>query len=184
LKAATAPGTDGIRPVNVAVGRLDYSAPRPARYKGAMKTTIRSAGAGSETRTSRLVTTLWMLGFAALLLTGCRGGPRAETSADLAGTYTLVSVDDKAVPCEIMHGKVPMTIKSGRFTIAADGTCRSLMNFSVPQRDNLSRETTATFTRAGDQLAMKWKGAGTTRGQVRGDTFTMMNEGMKLQYRK
>ncbi len=149
-----------------------------------MKKNIRYIRAHCRIQASLVLPGFLVIGLVALLLVGCRGGPRAESAADFAGTYTLVSVNGKAVPCEVMHDKIPMTIKSGRFTIAADGTCRSLMNFAVSQRDNLSRETTATFTQTGGRLTMKWKGAGTTRGEVEGDTFTMMNEGMKLLYRK
>jgi hypothetical protein len=77
-----------------------------------------------------------------------------------------------------------MSIQSGTFTITADGRCDSLMVISVGSKTNISCQTQATYTLSGAELTMQWKGAGWTKGRVAGDTFTMMNEGMKLVYRR
>lgn len=74
-----------------------------------------------------------------------------------------------------------MTIKSGQFVINADGTCSSRM---VLEGLDAPIERSATYTRAGSDLTMKWQGFGMTVGSVTGDTFTMNNEGMLLAYRK
>jgi hypothetical protein len=114
---------------------------------------------------------------------GCK---RQEVAADVnpAGTYALVSVDGKQVPCTVSHEGASPTIKSGTFVINSDGTCSSKMVFSVPPGDDSSREVKATYTRTGATLTMRWQGAGTTTGTVQGDTFTMNNEGMLFAYRK
>ncbi len=125
----------------------------------------------------------------ALAWTGCK--PEAKdtkaTTAEInpAGTYALVSVDGKQVPCTITHEGHSPTIKSGSFVINADGTCSSKIAFAMPGGGgDAGREVKATYTRDGSKLTMKWEGAGTTAGSVEGNTFTMTNEGMVLLYRK
>jgi hypothetical protein len=115
---------------------------------------------------------------------GCR--PVAKVAADInpVGTYTLVSVDGNKVPCTLQHEGASPTIKSGTFTINADGTCSSKVVFSLPSGGDTSREVKATYTRQGSNLTMQWEGAGTTTGTVEADAFTMNNEGMIFAYRK
>jgi hypothetical protein len=115
---------------------------------------------------------------------GCK--PPAEVAADVnpAGTYALVSVDGKAVPCTVEHDGHALTIKSGSFMIGADGACSSQVVFSPPSGGEATREVKATYTREGPKLTMKWEGAGMTVGTVAGDTFSMNNEGMIFAYRR
>jgi hypothetical protein len=119
-----------------------------------------------------------------LAATGCKPGADANAKSDPTGVYTLVSVNGKNVPCDLTHEGVTLTVKSGVFTISADGHCRSQMYFSVPQHGDMSREVKATYTRQGAELTMQWEGAGMTLGNVHGNTFTMTNEDMVLAYRK
>jgi hypothetical protein len=149
-----------------------------------MKTNSIATNVVLETSTSRILA----LGLLALLLllalTGCKN--TASTNAEIhpAGVYTLVSVDGKSVPCDLTHEGASPTIKSGVFTVNADGTCRSLITFALPERGDMSREVKATYTRAGAELTMRWEGAGTTKGQLNGNQFTMNNEGMIFSYQK
>jgi hypothetical protein len=119
-----------------------------------------------------------------LAATGCKPGADANANTDPTGVYTLVSVDGKNVPCDLTHEGVTLTVKSGAFTVTADGHCRSQMTFSVPQRGDMSREVNATYTRQGAELTMQWERAGMTLGTVHGNTFTMTNEDMVLAYQK
>jgi hypothetical protein len=137
-----------------------------------------------EAQTPRLPALFLLATLSLLVLAGCKSSDRTAANVDPAGVYTLISVDGKTLPCELTHGGTAMTIKSGVFTISSNGTCRSLMNLSVPQRENISREVKATYTQKGAQLTIKWDQAGTTLGQVDGNTFTMTNEGMVLLYQK
>lgn len=119
------------------------------------------------------------------LWAGCKQDARVANEADPIGTYTLVSVDGNKVPCAVKHDeKEGLTVKSGRFIINADGTCSSTIAFVAPSGRDASREVKASYTRTGSKLTMKWEGAGITTGTVEGDTFTMINEGMKFAYRK
>ena len=126
----------------------------------------------------------------ALGLTGCTEAPpsaRRVSSgcpAGIAGEYTLVSVDGKTVPCVVSHERRDVIVKSGLFTINADGTCRSQSVFSVSGQKDVHRVVDATYTASGVELKMRWKGAGRTTGTVDGSTFTMNNEGMIFTYRK
>lgn len=135
-----------------------------------------------ETYTPRLIA----LGLLALLLLLAVSGCKTKSTAEInpAGIYQLVSVDGQNVPCNLTHEGVTMIIKSGAFTLNADGTCASLMVFSVPPHPENRREVTATYTRQGAELTMRWQGAGMTKGQIKGSEFTMNNEGMILLYRR
>ncbi len=105
-------------------------------------------------------------------------------NGDIAGVYTLVSVNGVAVPMTLDHEGAKLEIRSGAFTINADGTCLSRMVFVPPPGQEVTREVKATYTRQGSKLTMQWEGAGITEGVVEGTTFTMNNEGMVLAYRK
>jgi hypothetical protein len=108
----------------------------------------------------------------------------AAGETDSTGLYSLVSVDGKTVPASIAHEGVTIQIRSGSFTINADGTCASKMVFSVQSGPEATREVSATYTQEGSKLTMQWKGAGKTTGTLDSETFTMNNEGMVLVYRK
>ena len=122
--------------------------------------------------------------FLALALAGCKQEAKVAADINPTGVYALASVDGKPVPCALTHEGMTMTIKSGGFTIGADGTCSSKMSVSVPSYGDINREVKATYTRQGTNLTMQWEGAGTTIGNVDGNKFTMDNEGMVLVYQK
>jgi hypothetical protein len=75
-------------------------------------------------------------------------------------------------------------VRSGSFTIKADGTCSTKTVFVPPSGTEATREVSATYTKEGSKLTMKWQGAGMTIGTVEGDKFTMDNEGMVFVYKK
>lgn len=127
---------------------------------------------------------LWLSGASVALLlvaTGCT--TKTESVAvDPTGTYALVSVDGKALPCSVQHNG-SVTIKSGEFNINGDGTCSSKIILTTNGKE-VTQEVKANYTRDGSTLLMKWERAGTTKGSVQGNTFTMNNEGMVFAYRK
>jgi hypothetical protein len=102
---------------------------------------------------------------------------------DIAGIYTLVSVNGKDVPAALNHEGATLEVRSGSFEITADGKCVSKMIFLPPSHKEVTNYTYATYTRKDQQLKMRWKGAGMTLGVVEGKTFTMTNEDMVLTYR-
>ena len=104
--------------------------------------------------------------------------------ADLAGVYALVSVSGKNVPASVSHDGTALQVRSGSFTINADGTCGTKTVFVPPSGQEATREVSATYTKDGAKLTMQWQGAGMTIGTVDGNTFTMDNEGMIFVYRK
>lgn len=119
-----------------------------------------------------------------LLLTACHNETSEPEQIDPSGVYTLVMVDRQEVPTQVMHGEMSVEVRSGVFTIYADGTCRSQSVFVPPGRDAMTREVSATYTKDGAFLTMQWEGAGITTGTVNEETFTMDNEGMLFVYRK
>jgi hypothetical protein len=135
---------------------------------------------------------------ACILLSGCRPAEtpqpaapaRSPTAADtakppdIAGSYSLVSINGTALPFTVTHEGPGIQVTSGTFTIRPDGTCTSVVAFVMPSGQAQSREVSATYTRDGSKLTMQWQGAGVTIGTVEGDTFTMDNEGQLFLYRK
>jgi hypothetical protein len=110
--------------------------------------------------------------------------PKAAEGKEIAGVYALVTVDGKKMPATISHDGNNLEIRSGNFTITAEGKCISKMTFVPPSGTEATLERKATSTREGAKLRMQWEGAGTTMGKVDGNTFTMENEGMVLVYKK
>jgi hypothetical protein len=131
-----------------------------------------------------LVQLCWLSLFMVVAWAGCKQEAKVATDANAAGTYALVSVDGKKVPCDVQHEGHALAVKSGSFIINPDGTCSSKVIFGPPSGGDATREVKATYTRQGSKLTMQWEGAGTTTGSVEGDTFTMNNEGMVFAYRK
>ena len=135
---------------------------------------------------------------ACILLSGCKRAetPRSATPApspaavdaaklpDIAGSYTLVSINGTPLPFTVTHEGPGIQVTSGTFTIRPDGTCASVVAFLMPSGQAQSREVGATYTRDGSRLTMQWQGAGVTIGTIEGDTFTMDNEGQLFLYRK
>ncbi len=130
-------------------------------------------------------------------LSGCRSAsvsrspaPAASATAgqavpaDIAGTYTLVSINDAALPYTMTHEPPGVRVLSGSLTINADGTCTSKSSFALPSGEATAREVSAKWTRDGSRLVLAWEGAGTTTGTLEGDTFTMENEGQIFRYRR
>jgi hypothetical protein len=136
--------------------------------------------------TSAIVLTLRMslVLAAGLLLSACNQEGKVDKPVDPTGVYILASVNGNQVPASVSHDGTPLQVRSGTFTINADGTCSTKTVFVPPSGTETTNEVSATYTREGAKLTMQWKGAGTTTGTVEGNTFSMNNEGMMLVYRK
>ena len=119
-----------------------------------------------------------------LILAGSIHGVAASDAINPSGSYALFSVNGSSLPSTLTHEGSTLTIKSGIFIINNDGTCSSKITFTLPSKEDFTREVKATYTLEGARLTMKWEGAGTTIGDVDGNTFTMNNEGMVFVYRK
>jgi hypothetical protein len=120
-------------------------------------------------------------------LLAARNKTAAAKSKEVAGVYTLVTVNGKKVPATFDHDGSALEVRSGSFTITADGKCSSKMTFVPPSGREATVETTATYTLVGrnlNMLSMEWEGAGNTTGTIEGNTFTMENEGMVFAYKK
>lgn len=149
-----------------------------------MKTNSSSFGSAREDYTPRLIA-IMLLAFVLLCaLTRARAQTTNQTAIAPSGVYSLVSVDGKTVPCTIDHEGTAMFVQSGTFTISTNGQITSVMTISVGDRKDRRIDTHATYTLRDTELTMKWRNAGTTKGRVAGQTFTMKNEGMTYVYRK
>ncbi len=120
-----------------------------------------------------------------LFISACqKEQPTANVPSSVVGIYTLVSIDGKPVPTSISEQGVSLEMRSGTFTINANGTCSSKMVFVPPGGTEVTFERGATYTMNGSALTMQWQGAGITVGTIDGNTFTMANEGMVFVYKK
>jgi hypothetical protein len=121
---------------------------------------------------------------AGLLLSACKPEAKVAEGSDPTGVYALVTVNGNPVPASVSHEGAALQVRSGTFTIKADGTCSTKTVFVPPSGSEVANEVSATYTKEGSKLTMQWKGAGTTTGTIEGNTFTMDNEGMVFVYRK
>jgi len=121
---------------------------------------------------------------AGLLLSACQPEAKVPTDSDITGVYALVSVNGNAVPASVSHDGTALQVRSGTFTIKADGTCSTKTVFVPPAGTEATRDVGATYTKEGSKLTMQWQGAGMTTGTIAGSTFTMDNEGMLFVYKK
>jgi hypothetical protein len=119
-----------------------------------------------------------------LVLSACKPEAKVATGSDPSGVYALVSVNGNKVPASVSHDGTSLQVRSGTFTIKADGTCSTKTVFVPPSGSEATREVSATYTKEGSKLTMQWQGAGTTTGTIEGSAFTMDNEGMVFVYRK
>jgi hypothetical protein len=149
----------------------------------AMRSKPSQALVRSVIRPGRLLQTCLLLA-SGFLLSSCGEKPGVKPDGSFTGVYALVTVDGAKVPATVSHDGQKIQVRSGTFTLGADGMCSSTTTFVPPGGAEATRETKATYTREGSTLTLKWEGAGTTRGTLQGGTFTMDNEGMTLVYRK
>jgi hypothetical protein len=149
----------------------------------AMKTATIHLTVKASTLTQRALQLCFLLS-AGLLLSACKPETNVATNFDPSGDYALVSVNGNPVPASVSHEGTALQVRSGTFTIKADGSCSTKTVFVPPSGQEATREVSATYIQKGAKLTMKWQGAGTTIGTVEGNTFTMNNEGMVFVYRK
>src|SRR6266851_1541469 len=83
-------------------------------------------------RTTSHLLRVCLLPLLAAVLWGCKQQPNVAADINPTGTYTLVSINGKQVPCTVNHEGASPTIKSGTFVINSDGTCSSKVSFSMP----------------------------------------------------
>jgi len=109
---------------------------------------------------------------------------KVANDGDPIGVYALLTVNGNRVPASVSHDGTALQVRSGTFTIKADGTSSSKTIFVPPSGPEATREVSTTYTKEGSKLTMKWQGAGMTASTIAGNTFTMDNEGMLFVYRK
>ena len=125
-----------------------------------------------------------LLGVSVVTLSTCHVDAQVVKETAPTGLYSLVTVDGSKLPTTISHGNVEVEVRSGTFTINTDGTCNSRTIFGPPSEKDVTREVSATFAQNGSTLTMQWKGAGRTSGTIKGDSFTMDNEGTIFSYKR
>jgi len=109
-------------------------------------------------------------------------GSLQQATANLSGSYKLISVNGAIVPATVAHGAAKLKVHSGTFIIRTDGTCSSSTEFSPPAGGKVTQKVHATYTSDGSKLVMQWEGAGMTRGSIDDGRFTMDNHGMVFVY--
>jgi hypothetical protein len=138
----------------------------------------------SATLSTKHVLQLVLLLSAGILLSACNQETKVAPGVEPTGVYTLVSVNGNKMPASVSHDGTAVQVRSGSFTIKADGTCGTTTVFVPPSGKEVTRDVSATYTKEGSKLTLQWQGAGVTTGTIEGGTFTMDNEGMVFVYKK
>jgi hypothetical protein len=107
----------------------------------------------------------------------------ADTNS-ITGVYILETVNGEKLSAAVAHEGSQLKIRSGAFTISADGTCSSKITVLLPSGEETTVVVKATYRQEGSKLNMQWQGAGSNTGTVNGNTFTMDNEGMIFSYQR
>jgi hypothetical protein len=130
------------------------------------------------------------LPLAGKLMHGSAGQPATGSAGT---TYNLVALDGHPVPYAPMHeGRQAPEVAGGSLTINSDGTFTGGIKFSNPnivaggggKGGKGGKEQPGTYTKEGNDLKLKWPGAGYTKATIDGDKLTMNNEGMLFVYQK
>lgn len=118
-----------------------------------------------------------------LFISACGAGKQTE-KVNVAGIYSLISIGDNAVPATVSEGGHTLKVLSGSFTINDNGTCISKMIFVPQGGTEQTMEVNATYSISDSTLTMQWQNAGVTTGTISGNTFSMINEGVMLVFKK
>ena len=119
---------------------------------------------------------------------------RADSSArsPLAGAYTLVAIDNHALPYTPAHEGAPPNaqlpeVLASTLIVRADGSFIQAMGYRLTV-GGTQRITVQPFSGRcypdGDAFVAQWDGAGRTRVTFERDTLVIDNAGVRLQYRK
>jgi hypothetical protein len=109
--------------------------------------------------------------------------------AAVAATYTLVSIDDHALPYARVYTKGPVPsptqVVSGTLTVQPNGTFSMSTKYRAvePQGERFFEgQFTGACAPDGDAFRLYWDGGGETALSVRGDTAIVTNDGVHFQY--
>ncbi len=116
-----------------------------------------------------------------LMTAACGSSSSAPTTRDEIGTYTLVSVNGNAVPCDFAEGGAAARITAGSLTFAGGGTVHIGTSFTINGQPQ-STDVSGTYTRSGNSLTMHYSNGGANTATLSGATLTMMNEGVAWVY--
>ena len=111
----------------------------------------------------------------------CGKSSTAAKSGDELGTYALVSVNGKAVPCDYSEAGHTARITAGTLTMSAGGHIRIVSSFTVSGQSQ-STDVNGTYTRSGSNFTIHYSNGGANTGTLSGSTFTMHNEGVAWVY--
>ena len=131
-------------------------------------------------KTSILLTTVL---FTLSCLAACSHRKQAENVSPV-GTFSLVEVDGQSLPANVGHDGANIRVVSGQLVLTEEGDATSETVFGPPNGDDIHRRVTASYTQTGDELLLRWDGAGMTKGTLGDGSFTMNNEGMIFVYAK
>lgn len=109
--------------------------------------------------------------------------------AGVASTYTLVAVDDHALPYSRTDRNdattTPTQVVSGTLDLKADGTFTMSTTYRAVDEQG-ERLFDGRFNGAcapdGDNYRLYWNGGGETALTVSGDTLTVNNDGTRYKY--
>lgn len=148
------------------------------RFASVVVSVTRRVPRGPGIRRHRRLPALALLTLLAPLLAGC-GSDATGPASDIAGSYTLQTVDNKSLPAVILElGNDTVEILAGEMLLRADGTFRS----SITRRDTVGgTSTTETqvdegqWGRTGSALTFFFSDGDRDAGTISGDALTVIS---------
>ena len=120
--------------------------------------------------------------------TGAQTAAVDSASIPVGGVYTLVAVDDHALPYELRHdGAPPVEVLASTLIVRSDGSFLQAMGYRFTAGGAarfMARPFSGRFRNDGGALMAKWDGAGLTPVSFARDTLVINNDGVRLQYLK
>ena len=121
-----------------------------------------------------------LLTLSALVLSAC-----GSAQEDIAGEYTLVSIDSNPVPYAPTHeGQQGPQVLGGSMVLNADGTFTMTMDYGGAESATISRDFSGTYEQARGDFVFTWQGAGKTPVMIEDGTLTLDNVGIQFVFEK
>ncbi len=113
------------------------------------------------------------------------GPATGSTTAAEHGTYTLESLNGKALPTSIAEGGSQIEVTAGTLTLSAGSGLQVSSTFRAsPGATPQTRVVSGTYRLQGSSLTLTYTNGGSNGGTLNGATLQMTNEGVVWSYRR
>ena len=116
---------------------------------------------------------------------GCGGDTAGPSTGAELGSYSLVSLDGRAVPTSITDAGHQIEVLSGALVLSTGQKLRLTTTARPsPGATPVSNEVTGTYSLKGNTFTFTYSNGGRNTGTLSGNTIQMLNEGVAWLFRK